>query len=313
MKNPKITVIIPAHNEDEIILDCLNSVASNNYKNKEVIVVNDGSTDKTQKLVEDFSKKHKYVKLINYEKGHSAAFARNRGAENANGDIFIFLDADTVVNSIFLEEISKNYLVADGFSTMNVSLKTKILPKILSAFVGPSDKLNLENGTISDSPGFVKPMFFAMSAKAYRKIGGYDEEIFYYEDEDLTKRFYDSGFKSVLVKNAIQSFELPADLGGFYRQCKWIGFGTNTIKDTQLKKSLFKSWTLKFFYVISPLLFLFNKNFFFTILIANLLLVYLSLVKRNHNPLISIFALPFFYIKTALVFFGLISKRKKSS
>ena len=310
MKNPKISVVIPAHNEEEIILDSLNSVVSNKYSKKEIIVVNDGSTDRTREIVEEFSKKHKEVRLINFDEGHSAAFARNRGAENAKGDILVFLDADTWVNPIFLGEIAKKHSFADGYSTMNVPSEKKLLSRILSGFIGPSDKLNLNDGVVSNSPGFVNPMFFALSMKAYKKLNGYDEELFYYEDEDFASRFHSLGFKSVLVKDAIQYFELPANFWGFLRQCKWIGVGVNTIKDARLKRSLLKNWTLKFLFAIFPLFFLFNLNIFRILFFANLIVVYLCLVRRNHNFLISLLALPFFYIKSVLVFFNLIVRRK---
>ncbi len=313
MKKPKISIVIPAHNEEEIIIESLNSVVSNKYSNKEIIVVNDGSTDRTKELVEKFSKKHKEVKLINFNEGHSAAFARNRGAENATGDILVFLDADTWINDIFLEEIAKKHFLGDGYSTLNHPSKKKLLPKILSGFLGPSDKLNLADGIVSDSPGFVRPMFFALSMKAYKKLKGYDEELFYYEDDDLASRFHDAGFKSVLVKNAVQFFELPADISGFFRQCKWIGIGINTIKDSELKKRLFKNWTLKFLFSVFPLFFLFNLEIFLILFFLSLMTIYLSLIRRNRNFLLSILALPFFYIKSVLVFFNLIIQRKVKS
>lgn len=103
MKTPKFSVIIPAHNEEDVIERAIKSILNQTYQNFEIIISNDGSTDKTKEIVENLIKKDKRIKILNQDKGHSAAFARNWGAEKAKGEILIFLDADTFISTNALE------------------------------------------------------------------------------------------------------------------------------------------------------------------------------------------------------------------
>jgi len=307
-KELKFSVIIPAHNEEKEIVRSINSVLNQTYNNFEIIVVNDGSTDKTAGIVKKLINKHKEIKLINFSKGHSAAFARNKGAEEAKGEILIFLDADTYINKIFLEEIAKNFGKADAFITICLPIRNTIVNKALSGFLGRPFKLNLKDGNIYDKDNCKEAgcMFFCITKDAYEKIRGYNEDIFYYEDEDFVNKFYKYGFKSILVKRARQYFELPSSFKEFIRQCKWLGKGTNTIKDKNQRIKAKTIWFSKALFLVFPLFFLFNLKLFIIILIVSLGITYCSLVKRNKRVLLSFLALPFFYIKTFLVSFNII-------
>jgi cellulose synthase/poly-beta-1,6-N-acetylglucosamine synthase-like glycosyltransferase len=105
----KLSIIVPAHNEEQYIGKCLSSLLNQTYKDYEIIVVNDGSTDRTEAIVKELQKKSKKIKLISFKEGHSAAFARNRGAEKAKGGILVFIDADQFVKKDFLNRIAKNF------------------------------------------------------------------------------------------------------------------------------------------------------------------------------------------------------------
>ncbi|RMF96757.1 MAG: glycosyltransferase family 2 protein [Candidatus Schekmanbacteria bacterium] len=93
-----VSVIIPAYNEVERISSALESLShffSNFPKEYEIIIVNDGSTDGTEKLVKDFIKNHiGNMSLINLDKNCGKGMAVKKGVENATKDIIIFLDAD---------------------------------------------------------------------------------------------------------------------------------------------------------------------------------------------------------------------------
>lgn len=301
-KKVKFSVIIPAHNEEDTIERAIQGVLSQTYKNFEIVISNDGSTDKTKKIVENLIKKENRIKLLNREKGHSAAFARNRGAETAKGEIFVFLDADCKIEKNFLEEISKNYKKADAFSFPCFPISTTYMSKILQGLFKPR---HFEDG-IYDKNSKNPPMFFCISKEAFKKIGGYDEEIFYFEDAAFAKRFYEKGFKSLSINTSAQYFELPLTFNEFLRQCKWIGKGINTIKDKKERKKVKIIWFLKTIIILLPFLFLSKIHIFINLFLFILLVTYLGVLWRNKRPILSIKVLPFFYIKNLVVTFNIL-------
>lgn len=93
VKNPKISIIIPVYNTEKYLKQCLNSLINQTYSNLEIICVNDGSTDGSLNILEDYSTLDKRVKVFTQEnKGQSAA--RNFGIEKSTGDYLSFIDSD---------------------------------------------------------------------------------------------------------------------------------------------------------------------------------------------------------------------------
>jgi len=88
----KVSVIIPVHNNEEYILECINSVIYQTYKNLEIIIVDDKSTDNSVNLIKSI--KDKRIKLIELKENSGAAIARNKGIEVSTGDYICFLDSD---------------------------------------------------------------------------------------------------------------------------------------------------------------------------------------------------------------------------
>lgn len=89
---PLVSVIIPTYNRGRLILDSVNSVLNQTYKNIELIVVDDCSTDDTKEVIESIKDSHiKYIKL---EKNSGACIARNRGIEKSTGEFIAFNDSD---------------------------------------------------------------------------------------------------------------------------------------------------------------------------------------------------------------------------
>ncbi len=310
MKNPKISVVIPAHNEEDTIKRAMQSIFDQTFQNFELIVVNDGSTDKTRKIVENSMNGHKNLQIINFKDGHSAAFARNRGAEKAKGELLMFLDADCWLDNNTMENIYKRKNDGDSFCFPCYPKYTTLVSKVLSAFVKPTfnDK-SIEGVYNKHTPD--NPMFFSMKKSVFDSIGGYEEKIFYYEDDELAKKFYSKGFSCVFFKGSNQYFELPLTFSEFFRQCKWIAKGTNTIQDGSMRLHLKTSWFLKFLSLILPLFFLFNLGLALNIFLLEILLVYLLLLKRNKRPFLTLLAIPFFYVKTLIVSFNLLKSPLK--
>lgn len=96
----KVSVIVPAYNTGKYIKRCLTSLLNQTYKNIEIIVVNDGSTDNTLDIVKKFN-----VKVIDQENSGGASSPRNVGIKNSTGDYITFVDSDDYVSSNYIESI----------------------------------------------------------------------------------------------------------------------------------------------------------------------------------------------------------------
>ncbi|MBT7706386.1 glycosyltransferase family 2 protein [archaeon] len=303
MKKIKFSIIIPARNEEEGIERAINSIQKQTHKDFEVIISNDGSTDKTREIVEGLIKKDKRIRILNRKEGRSAAFARNRGAEKANGEIIVFLDADTFLKDNFLEEINKCKSRVDGYACDCFSSHKTIVNYALSGMTIPIiAKKKMYSKLDKD-----RLMFFCVTKKAYKKIGGYSEEIFYFEDEDFANKFYDAGFKSAFIKDTCQYFELPSTFSEFIRQSSWIAKGLNSIKDSKKRRSVKFKWLAKSIFLLLPLFFL-KTNLALLVFCITAGIVYLNLIIRNKNLIKSLVSLPFLYVKTIFITSKLIIK-----
>lgn len=103
----KISVIVPVYNSQKYLAECIESIINQTYKNIELILVNDGSTDNSEEICKSYLLKNNNIKLINIENSGSAV-ARNVGIDNANGDYIAFIDSDdTIHQEMFYELISQ--------------------------------------------------------------------------------------------------------------------------------------------------------------------------------------------------------------
>ena len=108
----KITVIIPVYNVENYLERCLKSVLYNTYTNLEIICVNDGSTDDSKKILEDYSKRDKRVIVIN-KKNEGVSSARNAGIKIATGEYIAFIDSDDWIHEKYFEYFIRGINTAD--------------------------------------------------------------------------------------------------------------------------------------------------------------------------------------------------------
>lgn len=165
----KISVIIPCYNQYEYLLDAVKSVVSSTYKNLEIIVVNDGSTEKTPQEIQSMLLPFDNVILINQENSGVCA-ARNNGIIKATGEYILPLDADDRIANTYIEkavsileqnpDIGIIYCEAEFFGT------------------GQNKKWNLKPATLSNM--LIQNRIFPSGI--YRKskfleVGGYKKEM----------------------------------------------------------------------------------------------------------------------------------------
>lgn len=217
----KVSVLIPAWNEEIGILKTLSSVVSTNFHNLEIIVINDGSTDNTHQLVTHFidcyEKQHqhskhkvtfKYLKLPNGGK----AVAMNQGLKIASGEFVITLDADSVMDKGMINNVLARFsdeavaAVAGNVVIGNRKKPIEILQQLeyLHGFCFKRADSNFNSVHIIGG-----------AAAAYRKsilieVGGFDEAIIT-EDVEISTRLLARGYKTRYAANAVVFTEGPSD------------------------------------------------------------------------------------------------------
>ena len=102
----KISLVIPIYNVEKYISKCLDSVINQTYKNIEVICINDGSTDNSLQILEQYAQKDKRIKVIN-QKNQGVSVARNIGIKESSGDYILFVDADDWIELSTCEILTK--------------------------------------------------------------------------------------------------------------------------------------------------------------------------------------------------------------
>lgn len=106
IKNPLVSIIVPTYNVKHYIRECIDSILNQTYKNIEIIIVNDGSTDNSMYMINDYVTSIDKIKVINQEnQGLSAA--RNSGIEEAKGKYIALIDSDDKVKPNFIKNLVK--------------------------------------------------------------------------------------------------------------------------------------------------------------------------------------------------------------
>lgn len=209
-KKPLVSVIIPCFNSEKWIIETLDSVYGQTYSNIEIIIVDDGSTDNTRNLVNNYGKDIVYLHQEN--KGPSAA--RNFGIQNAKGQYVAFLDSDDIWESHkLLEQVSfleKNRDVALVFSNVKVvDEKGNYLYTHHNQV--PSEKRAVITAFFMGKIGMNTPTIVATKA-AVDSIGGFDESLPMREDHYflmcMADKYNIKHFKEPLVRRRVNQGSL---------------------------------------------------------------------------------------------------------
>ena len=102
-----ISVIVPVYNVKDYLEECLDSLVNQTCKDKEIILVDDGSTDGSGRICDSYAEKYKEVRVVHKENGGVSA-ARNTGIEQASGDSLMFVDADDRIHPQMLQVYEEN-------------------------------------------------------------------------------------------------------------------------------------------------------------------------------------------------------------
>lgn len=143
---PKISVIIPVYNTEKYLEKCLDSIINQTYQDFEIVIINDGSIDNSQNIIEKYLDKYQNkIKCINKENGGLSS-ARNYGIEVARGDYIIFVDSDDYIKKDLFEQLLP-YIQKDIDLVKYKLIKVSEEYKELERVDGPSfDEVTGEEG-----------------------------------------------------------------------------------------------------------------------------------------------------------------------
>lgn len=179
-----ISIIVPVYNVEKYLSKCVESILTQTYTDFELILVDDGSTDRSGKICDEYILKDSRIKVFHQQnKGVSAA--RNLGIENAQGEYITFIDSDDYITSQYLSDLAKydSDIVASGFDLWYANGH----PTIRKTF----EELkfyNINEGTLSDAIaiGEYKYLWHGPCCKLYKRSAinniRFDESLNYGED-----------------------------------------------------------------------------------------------------------------------------------
>lgn len=204
MDEPLVSIVILNFNGFDDLEECFSSIEKINYKNREIIFVDNNSTDDSVRFIKT---NYKYVKIIELEKNYGFAKGNNVGASYAKGDYIILLNNDTIVDKNWLTEL------------VNTAKKSKKVGIVGSKIYYYDDRKTIDfAGSSNDEYGYTSQIgakmmdnklinqkrkaFYACGASIlfkknlYERIGLFDPNYFiYYEDVDFCWRAWLSGFE----------------------------------------------------------------------------------------------------------------------
>lgn len=187
----KISLVIPAYNEEKYIKACLESVSRSIFANDqlaEIIVVDNGSTDDTARIAKNFPK----VKVV-YEKEKGLTRARARGLLESSGDIIAYIDADTRVPTGWFQKIIDEFSADSSLVCLSGPYRYYDLGRFDNCLV--KFYWNILALPIYFLLGYmVVGGNFAAKKSALNRIGGFDKSInFYGEDTNIARRLHREG------------------------------------------------------------------------------------------------------------------------
>ena len=184
MENPLVSIIIPAYNAEKYIEETIQSALNSTYKPIEIVIVNDGSTDGTQKIADKFVESNNNV-FSYFQENKGASSARNLAISKSQGDLILPLDSDNRISADYIEEAVK--VLTTSPDVKLVSCEAEFIGEKSGKWNFQPFSLNLlcRRNLIDNC---------AMYRKAdWEKVGGYCYEILGREDWDFWLSLFEDG------------------------------------------------------------------------------------------------------------------------
>ena len=289
MLDTRVSVVIPTLNSGETLEKCLASIRRNNTTYEyEIIVVDAGSNDGTIEI----ARKHA-DKILN---GTPSRINRNKGIENAEGDIICFTDSDCVVPENWIDSLvagllrlSKENNKVVGVGGGNVPLLedpsldelaiSRVMRSPLVAFRARNSAVYRDEREVSHNP----PINAAYFGWVIKEVGGFREEPGYPEDLDLDAKIIGSGYKLYYLPDLLVHHKHKSSFEGFARQMK--DFGKKRVRVNREHRNISRLYHYVPFLLC---LMLYTPLFFIPLALALVNASYISVKERTSRLFISV-------------------------
>ncbi len=212
MKKVKYSVIITAYNAEKYISECLESVIRQDFKNLEIIIVNDGSVDDTFKIAEEYHNKYPYIRVIHQE-NKGVGGAKQTGLDCSVGEWILFLDSDDLLAEGSLNKIddavrkmtkkdilifnyatfdeSRNYMPEIGFDIIenecnNPKKRYSVVPVTVCSKVFPAEIIRTKDIDMSDTRYYEDIATFFIWMACVNKIYSINEPLYLYRQNEVS-------------------------------------------------------------------------------------------------------------------------------
>ncbi len=227
--NPFISVIIPVYNKAEHVAKTIQSALDLDYKNKEVIVINDGSTDGSREVCRSFGNR---VRFMDFSENRGKYHVLNEGIKSARGELILTMDADSFIDTNALKSLAGHFTdpkVGAVAGVVMVDRRKGILNRlqVLDYFHQAFQRMiqGLFHAVM------VLPGPISLYSKSAVQDVGYFEGDTMVEDWDMTMKIHKGGYRVLSDENALVSTVVPLKLSQWWRQrIRWTRGGIKIAK-----------------------------------------------------------------------------------
>ena len=221
---PKVSVILPVYQGEKTVKMAVKSIIKQTYKNIELIIINDGSTDGTEQIILKMMEKYSQIRYIKNEENRGVYFSRNIGIKESTGDFITMQDADDISDNYRIEK-SVQHIIQGGFE-----------------FILANGQYIRELGS-EVSPVRVTMATFMCGKDFFEKYGLYDEDTKHSGDLELLDRAYFKKYGEYKFDNFWYWLNYTPDYekfyGHIYENLYYIGLdGDRITNQNKIKKRL---------------------------------------------------------------------------
>jgi len=197
MNNPLVSVIVSTYNNSNFLEKSIQSLLDQSYKNIEILILDDKSTDNSKTILEEISNKHCNLKILHNDKNLGLTKSLNKLIAIAKGEIIARHDTDDLSMAGRIEK-QVSLLVdynLDFCTTRAIKMNTKKKTPNLSFYFPPKLLIKFKNPFIHGT--------LAIKKKVLRDVGGYNEKFIYAQDYDLFNRLINSNYNFDVIKKPL--------------------------------------------------------------------------------------------------------------